>query len=195
MELLAKVGSRSDRPTIRASFRAVSSNASPSRAFASRPKVLFADEPTGNLDTVTGARSSTPVVRSQRRLRHDAGAVTHDARLADRCDRDRTRRRTWSNESRRRPRESMQLRRDRAGVRFLLREWRAGELRLLVAVRVLSRSVPYRNQSVRRSVVRLRCCRNPRPISPPIAWSRRPGRSPTSSKRRRKQRGLRPRAP
>ena len=57
------------------------------RAFAMEPAVLFADEPTGNLDTQTGqnimdlmfelnANSSTTLV-----------LVTHDLALAERCDR------------------------------------------------------------------------------------------------------------
>ena len=55
------------------------------RAFASRPKVLFADEPTGNLDTATGARVADLLFD----LNHEAGTtlvlVTHDAALARRC--------------------------------------------------------------------------------------------------------------
>ena len=57
------------------------------RAFASRPKVLFADEPTGNLDTATGAR----VIDLLFDLNVESGTtlvlVTHDAALADRCNR------------------------------------------------------------------------------------------------------------
>ena len=57
------------------------------RAFASRPKVLFADEPTGNLDTGTGKR----VVELLFDLNRDSNAtlvlVTHDAALAERCNR------------------------------------------------------------------------------------------------------------
>ncbi len=57
------------------------------RAFASRPKVLFADEPTGNLDTATGAR----VIELLFDLNVESGTtlvlVTHDAALADRCHR------------------------------------------------------------------------------------------------------------
>lgn len=57
------------------------------RAFVAKPRILFADEPTGNLDRRTGltiedllfdmdtARATTVVV------------VTHDERLASRCDR------------------------------------------------------------------------------------------------------------
>ena len=55
------------------------------RAFASDPKVLFADEPTGNLDTRTGAKVADLLFD----LNREAGAtlvlVTHDAALADRC--------------------------------------------------------------------------------------------------------------
>lgn len=57
------------------------------RAFAPRPAILFADEPTGNLDQATGEQ----VIDLLLDLRRDAGAalvlVTHDPRLAERCDR------------------------------------------------------------------------------------------------------------
>ncbi len=57
------------------------------RAFAPRPRLLFADEPTGNLDGKTGEQ----VIGLLLDLRRDAGAalvlVTHDPRLAERCDR------------------------------------------------------------------------------------------------------------
>ena len=57
------------------------------RAFAPRPQVLFADEPTGNLDGLTGAKISELLFR----LREESGAalvlVTHDASVAERCDR------------------------------------------------------------------------------------------------------------
>jgi putative ABC transport system ATP-binding protein len=57
------------------------------RAFAPSPQVLFADEPTGNLDEATGAR----IIDLLFALREDAGAalilVTHDTALAKRCDR------------------------------------------------------------------------------------------------------------
>jgi putative ABC transport system ATP-binding protein len=57
------------------------------RAFASRPKVLFADEPTGNLDTVTGARIIDLLFGLNDAYGTTLVLVTHDARLAERCDR------------------------------------------------------------------------------------------------------------
>jgi putative ABC transport system ATP-binding protein len=57
------------------------------RAFASRPSVLFADEPTGNLDTGTGARIIELVFDLNREFRTTLVLVTHDTRLAERCDR------------------------------------------------------------------------------------------------------------
>lgn len=52
------------------------------RAFIHRPKILFADEPTGNLDSAT----SEPIVEMLFRLNHEAGTalvlVTHDPALA-----------------------------------------------------------------------------------------------------------------
>jgi putative ABC transport system ATP-binding protein len=57
------------------------------RAFASRPKVLFADEPTGNLDTATGARIIDLLFGLNAAYGTTLVLVTHDIRLADRCDR------------------------------------------------------------------------------------------------------------
>ena len=52
------------------------------RAFIHRPKILFADEPTGNLD----AETSGPIVEMLFRLNREAGTalvlVTHDPKLA-----------------------------------------------------------------------------------------------------------------
>ena len=57
------------------------------RAFASRPKVLFADEPTGNLDTATGAVIIELLFELNREFATTLVLVTHDAPLAARCDR------------------------------------------------------------------------------------------------------------
>ncbi len=57
------------------------------RAFASRPTVLFADEPTGNLDTQTGARIIDLLFDLNEAYATTLVLVTHDERLADRCER------------------------------------------------------------------------------------------------------------
>ena len=55
------------------------------RAFASRPRVLFADEPTGNLDTATGGRVADLLFDLNRATGTTLVLVTHDAALASRC--------------------------------------------------------------------------------------------------------------
>lgn len=55
------------------------------RAFASRPRVLFADEPTGNLDTATGGRVAGLLFDLNREAGTTLVLVTHDAALASRC--------------------------------------------------------------------------------------------------------------
>lgn len=57
------------------------------RAFASRPTVLFADEPTGNLDTATGQRIIELLFDLNKEFATTLVLVTHDDRLAQRCDR------------------------------------------------------------------------------------------------------------
>lgn len=57
------------------------------RAFASQAKILFADEPTGNLDTATGAKIVDLLFDLNREFSTTLVLVTHDQRLADRCDR------------------------------------------------------------------------------------------------------------
>lgn len=52
------------------------------RAFASRPKVLFADEPTGNLDQVTGAGVLRSLIELERRDGTTLVLVTHDPSVA-----------------------------------------------------------------------------------------------------------------
>ena len=56
------------------------------RAFAREPAVLFADEPTGNLDTRTGERSIDLLFELNARASTTLVLVTHDERLAERCD-------------------------------------------------------------------------------------------------------------
>ena len=57
------------------------------RAFATKPAVLFADEPTGNLDTRTGARIMDLMFELNRNSSTTLILVTHDNSLAERCDR------------------------------------------------------------------------------------------------------------
>jgi putative ABC transport system ATP-binding protein len=57
------------------------------RAFACKPKLLFADEPTGNLDTTTGAHIIELLFELNRAHGTTLILVTHDAALATRCQR------------------------------------------------------------------------------------------------------------
>jgi len=57
------------------------------RAFATHPTILFADEPTGNLDTVTGTRVIDLLFELNRERHTTLVLVTHDEQLAPRCTR------------------------------------------------------------------------------------------------------------
>ena len=57
------------------------------RAFASSVEILFADEPTGNLDTATGQNIIDLIFELNSEFGTTLVLVTHDSRLANRCDR------------------------------------------------------------------------------------------------------------
>jgi putative ABC transport system ATP-binding protein len=57
------------------------------RASVTRPAVLFADEPTGNLDTATGASICQLLFDLNREAGTTLLLVTHDVQLAARCER------------------------------------------------------------------------------------------------------------
>ena len=57
------------------------------RAFVTRPAVLFADEPTGNLDATTGAKIGQLLFEMNACSHTTLVLVTHDRDLAERCER------------------------------------------------------------------------------------------------------------
>ncbi|KQT32082.1 ABC transporter [Sphingomonas sp. Leaf412] len=57
------------------------------RALAPRPALVFADEPTGNLDGETGERIMDLLFDRRRATAATLVVITHDAALAARCDR------------------------------------------------------------------------------------------------------------
>jgi putative ABC transport system ATP-binding protein len=57
------------------------------RAFVARPAVLFADEPTGNLDTASGGRIADLLFGLNAQAKTTLVLVTHERSLAARCDR------------------------------------------------------------------------------------------------------------
>ena len=56
------------------------------RAFAPQPAILFADEPTGNLDIATGERIIELLFSLNQQANTTLILVTHDAQLAKRCN-------------------------------------------------------------------------------------------------------------
>jgi putative ABC transport system ATP-binding protein len=57
------------------------------RALAGQPQILFADEPTGNLDGETGKQIVDLIFDLHRRMGTTLVLITHDANLAARCER------------------------------------------------------------------------------------------------------------
>jgi len=57
------------------------------RAFAVQPAILFADEPTANLDAATAKTVLDQLFYLQRELNTGMIIATHDQALAQRCDR------------------------------------------------------------------------------------------------------------
>ncbi|MBG6237592.1 putative ABC transport system ATP-binding protein [Mycetocola sp. CAN_C7] len=57
------------------------------RALVNNPRIIFADEPTGNLDTATGAVVEDILFNLNRENGITLIVVTHDEELASRCDR------------------------------------------------------------------------------------------------------------
>ena len=55
------------------------------RAFVSKPQILFADEPTGNLDRNTGEEIIALLFEMQKQSDTTLVMVTHDDSLAERC--------------------------------------------------------------------------------------------------------------
>jgi len=57
------------------------------RAFITSPKILFADEPTGNLDAKNSAKIESLLFQMNREKGTTLVLVTHDNELAEHCDR------------------------------------------------------------------------------------------------------------
>jgi lipoprotein-releasing system ATP-binding protein len=57
------------------------------RALVHRPALVLADEPTGNLDTVSSREAFALMRRKNSELSCTFLVVTHDTRIADECDR------------------------------------------------------------------------------------------------------------
>ncbi len=56
------------------------------RAIVNQPKIIFADEPTGNLDSVTGERIEQLLFSYNKQKAATLIIVTHDEELASKCD-------------------------------------------------------------------------------------------------------------
>ena len=88
LELLEKVGlSERSRHYPRQLSGGEQQRVAVSRAFSTRPPVLFCGPPTGNLDTATGQRIIELLFDLNKEFATTLVLVTHDDRLAQRCDR------------------------------------------------------------------------------------------------------------
>ncbi|WP_224997133.1 ABC transporter ATP-binding protein [Cesiribacter sp. SM1] len=88
MELLEKVGlaeRRNHYPTQLSGGE--QQRVSIARAFSNQPKILFADEPTGNLDEDTGAHIENLIFELNREAGTTLVVVTHDLELAEKTGR------------------------------------------------------------------------------------------------------------
>lgn len=56
------------------------------RAIANSPEIIFADEPTGNLDSITSAKIEKMLFEYNKNSRATLLIVTHDEELAEKCD-------------------------------------------------------------------------------------------------------------
>lgn len=56
------------------------------RAIVNRPSIIFADEPTGNLDSTTGEKIESLLFSFNKKMGSTLVIVTHDADLAAKCD-------------------------------------------------------------------------------------------------------------
>lgn len=56
------------------------------RAIVNQPRIIFADEPTGNLDSVTGERVERLLFSYNKQKGSTLIIVTHDSELAEKCD-------------------------------------------------------------------------------------------------------------
>ena len=57
------------------------------RAVANAPRVLLADEPTGNLDQATGENIMQLILNLAKNRQSTLFLITHDRALAEKCDR------------------------------------------------------------------------------------------------------------
>ena len=56
------------------------------RAIANSPEIIFADEPTGNLDSITSAKIEKMLFEYNKNSKATLLVVTHDEELAEKCD-------------------------------------------------------------------------------------------------------------